>query len=614
MSDAPRAAERPLLSSLTALELGGSVGVAFCGKLLAEMGVDVVMVEPPEGHPLRRAAPRARLGDGSEASALFLYLAAGKESVVLERNGAAGRAELGELVAGADLVIHDLTDRAAAEAGFDFASLCILRPGIVVAAITPYGCSGPYADRPATDLTVFALSGHLYLTGSAEREPLLPYGHQPALFGGVLGAEVALAALLRSQQDGSPRFLDISEQEALASALDTTLNRYSYLGAERGRYGNRLQDRTPLTDIYRTRDGYFLICVYTEVQWCEFCAMVGRPEWLADEELRTLAGRLRRGAEIEAAMRDWFAALSSREALVECQRHRLPSCIAASVPELLEDPQLLAREHFAVVEDPLAGRLKYPKLPYVFSTGASREAPAPALGEHKGALRRAGARRPTGSCAAPSPILPLDGIRVLDVTHAWAGPFSGLQLGFLGAELIKVEGGRRPDGTRYVSLDARNLSPPHETGGYYHEWNRNKRSAVINMDAPEGRELMHALVRQSDVLINNFSARVLPKWGLDWATVQHINPRLVLVTMPAFGSQGPYREFVGYGETLEGAGGLARLSGYEPGMPIRAGIAYPDPLVGHYGALAVMLGLMRRAQTGAGLLDRTSRTRNACST
>ena len=601
MSAPARAAGPPLLSGLRALELGSSVGAAFCGKLLAEMGVDVVMVEPLQGHPLRRAAPRARLDKGREVSALFHYLAAGKQSIALDRGSAAGEATLGELLEGADLVIHDLPDRAAAEARLDFTALRAARPGVVVVAITPFGCSGPYADRPATDLTIFALSGHLYITGSAEREPLLPYGHQPALFGGLLGAEAALAGLLRSQQDGASRFLEISQQEALASALDTTLNRFSYLGAARGRYGNRLQDRTPLTDIYRTRDGYFLICVYTGVQWRVFCAMLGRPEWLDDSELSTLAGRLRKGATIEAAMNAWFAARTSREALGECQKHRLPSCIVASVAELLEDPQLLAREHFADVEDPAAGRLKYPKLPYVLSVGASREARAPDPGEHGDAVRRSWTRRPPGAGVTPSPVLPLDGIRALDVTHAWAGSFAGLQLGFLGAELIKVEGGRRPDGTRYVSMDARKLSPEYETGGYYHEWNRNKHSAVINMDTLEGRELMHALIRRSDVLINNFSARVLPKWGLDWATVERLNPRLVLVTMPAFGSQGPYREFVGYGETLEGAGGLARLSGYEPSRPIRAGIAYPDPLVGHYGALAVTLGLMRRAQTGLGI-------------
>jgi crotonobetainyl-CoA:carnitine CoA-transferase CaiB-like acyl-CoA transferase len=601
---AARALWEAPLSKLRVLELGSTAGTAFCGKLLAEMGLDVVMVEPPGGHPLRRAAPLAVLGTGEAASAAFLYLAGGKRSIVLDRREAADEAAFRNLIVAADLVIHDLSERAARKEHLAFAEIRELRPGIVVAAITPYGSTGPYADWPASDLTVYALSGHLYLTGLADREPLLPYGHQPALFGGLLGAEVALASLLRSGRDGVARLVEISAQEALASALDTTLNRYTYGGTSRGRYGNRLQDKTPLTDIYRTKDGYFLICVYTEVQWRGFCTMMGRPEWLDDPELRTLEGRMRHGAMFEAVMNAWFAARLSHEALAECQRYRLPSCITASVAELLADPQLLARDHFAVVEDGTVGRLSYPKLPYVLSSGASREAGAPRLGEHGAAIRRDWSRqaaKPPANAATDAGTLPLASIRILDVTHAWAGPFAGLQLGFLGADLIKIEGARRPDGTRYVSCDARDLSPPYETGGYFHEWNRNKRSAVINMDDAEGRGLMHELIRRSDVLINNYSARVLPKWGLDWAALHELNPRLVLVTMPAFGSQGPYREFVGYGETLEGAGGLARLSGYEAGRPIRSGIAYPDPLVGHYGALAVALGLMHCQQTGSGI-------------
>jgi crotonobetainyl-CoA:carnitine CoA-transferase CaiB-like acyl-CoA transferase len=602
VSVGPDLREAPL-SGLRVLELGRSVGPAFCGKLLAEMGCDVALVEPPGGHALREAAPRATLASGKAASALFLYLAGGKRSIVVDRRDGADGAALKELVAAADLVIHDLPEREAREQGLAFADLRKLRPGIVVAAITPYGASGPYADYPASDLTVYALSGHLYLTGAEEREPLLPYGHQPAMFGGVLGAVAALASVMRARRDGVARLVEISQQEALAGALDTTLNRFTYTGATRGRYGNRLPDKTPLTDIYRTKDGFFLICVYTEVQWRGFCTMLARLDWLENPELRTLAGRLSNGAMIEAAMTAWFAARLSSEALEACQHYRLPSCIASSVPELLRDRQLMARDHFAAVEDPACGLLSYPKLPWLLSSGESREAAAPGLGEHGAEIRRSWSRRQAAppSAAADTGVLPLAGIRVLDVTHAWAGPFAGLQLGFLGADMIKVEGARRPDGTRYVSRDARSLAPDYETGGYFHEWNRNKRSAVISMDDADGRALMHDLVRRSDVLINNYSARVLPKWGLDWPALRALNPRLVLVTMPAFGSQGPYGEFVGYGETLEGAGGLARLSGYEAGKPIRSGVAYPDPLVGYFGALAVALGLMYREQTGSGL-------------
>lgn len=592
-------AQSPPLSGLRVLELGRSAATAFCGKLLAEMGLDVVVAEPKEGHRLRTAAPRATLKTGETVSALWQYLAGGKRSVVVN----AGEATLDELIAAADLVIHDLPESAACNEGLGFERLRTLRPGLVVAAITPYGGSGPYADLPASDLTVYALSGHLYITGSLDREPLLPYGHQPAFFAGVLAATTALASLLRARHDGVARLIETSQHEALIGALDTNVSRYTYAGATRTRHGNRIQEGSPLTDVYRTKDGYFLICVYTEVQWRAFCAMFDRSDWLEDPAFATLAGRVAHGPMIEAEMTAWFAARTSRDALAECQHHRIPSCIAADVPELLRDPQLLARDHFAEVECGAAGTLRYPKLPYLMSSCASREAPPPRLGEHGDAIRESWCPRPRAHAtqSGDASILPLDGVRVLDVTHAWAGPFAGLQLGYLGADMIKVEGARRPDGTRYVSRDQRNLSPQHETGGYFHEWNRNRRSAVINMDEPHGRVLMHDLIRHSDVLVNNHSARVLPKWGLDWPALHALNPRLVLVTMPAFGSQGPYRDFVGYGETLEGAGGLARLSGYEAGKPIRSGVAYPDPMVGHYGALAVVVGLQHRDATGEGI-------------
>ena len=597
-------AQLPPLSGLRVLEIGRTAATAFCGKLLAEMGLDVVIVEPNEGHKLRTAAPSARLKTGETVSALWLYLAGGKRSIAFDLQDAAERAVLEDLVAAADLVIHDLPERAARNENLAFDTLRAIHPGIVVAAITPFGNAGPYADLPASDLTVYALAGHLYVTGSADREPLLPYGHQPALFAGVLAATTALASLLRTRHDGVARFVEISQQEALTGALDTTVNRYTYAGVMRTRHGNRIQERSPLTDIYRTKDGYFLICVYTEVQWRAFCAMLDRMDWLENPALATLAGRVANGSMIEAVMNAWFGARTSHEALADCQRYRLPSCIASAVPELLHDPQLLARDHFAKVDYGVAGVLDSPKLPYLISSCASKEAPPPRLGEHDDAIRASWQVRdrvPAVAAAGDASVLPLAGIRVLDVTHAWAGPFAGLQLGFLGADMIKVEGARRPDGTRYASRDARNLSPQYETGGYFHEWNRNRRSSVINMDDADGRSLMHDMIRHSDVLINNHSARVLPKWGLDWPALQALNPRLVLVTMPAFGSQGPYRDFVGYGETLEGAGGLVRLSGYQAGKPIRSGVAYPDPLVGHYGALAVVLGLQHRDATGHGI-------------
>jgi crotonobetainyl-CoA:carnitine CoA-transferase CaiB-like acyl-CoA transferase len=595
----------PLLTGSRVVDLGNSVSTAYCSKLLAECGLEVVMVEPSEGHVLRRAEPIARRADGAVVSALFLYLAGGKRSVVLGSHPTKNEGLLENLLSTADVIVHDLTPELATGRGMSFERVRAMNRGVVVTTITPFGSSGPYAERSASDLTIYGLAGHLLLTGLPDREPLLPYGHQAHMFGGVLATAVTLACLWQSRRDRRARSVEVSLQEALAGALDTALNGYVYSGIRRGRYGNRLYHQTPLTDVYRTNDGYILLCVYTEAQWQSFCSMVGRPDWVRDERFARWEGRREHGQILGEVMVAWFAERTAAAALAECQRHRLPSCIAASVPELLVDPQLTARDFFRSIDHPNAGRLACPSLPFRFSTGSAYESGAPLLGQDSGEVARRGdstARRIRPEVTADAAdIAPLQGIRIVDLTHAWAGPFATLQLGYLGAEVIKVEGARRPDGTRFVSPDALVKEPPYETGGYYHEWNRNKRSMVINLELAEGIELLKALIQSADVVISNFSARVLPKWGLDWESLQRLKPNIVHVTMPAFGSQGPYRDFVGYGETLEGGGGLARLSGYTANEPMRSGVAYPDPVAGLYGAFAVVLGLSYREQHSEGV-------------
>ena len=352
----------PLLSGLRVIEMGRTAATGFCGKLLAEMGLDVVIVEPNEGHNLRTAAPCAKLKTGETVSALWLYLAGGKRSIALDLQDAADRAVLDNLVAAADLVIHDLPERAARNENLAFETLRAIRPGIVVATITPFGNTGPYADATCERPVGLCARRPSLRHRFGRSRTFAPVTATSLHFSpAYLAATTALASLLRTRHDGVARFVEISQQEALTGALDTTVNRYTYAGVTRTRHGNRIQERSPLTDIYRTKDGYFLICVYTEVQWRAFCAMLDRIDWLENPALATLAGRVANGSMIEAAMNAWFGARTSHEALADCQRYRLPSCIASAVPELLRDPQLLARDHFAKVDYGVAGMLEFPE-------------------------------------------------------------------------------------------------------------------------------------------------------------------------------------------------------------------------------------------------------------
>jgi crotonobetainyl-CoA:carnitine CoA-transferase CaiB-like acyl-CoA transferase len=201
--------------------------------------------------------------------------------------------------------------------------------------------------------------------------------------------------------------------------------------------------------------------------------------------------------------------------------------------------------------------------------------------------------------AAPAGLLA--DVRVLDLTHAWAGPFATQLLADYGAEVIKIESCDRPDMLRFSTWPDDETRPDaYNRGGFFHALNRNKRSLTLDLKHPQGKAVFKRLAAHSDVVMENFSARVMPALGLDYATLQALNPRLIMVSMSGFGAAGPYRDFVAFGEMIEPFAGLAELTGYPDRGPLRLAVAYPDPVAGFHAALAVLLALHQRRRTGLG--------------
>lgn len=201
--------------------------------------------------------------------------------------------------------------------------------------------------------------------------------------------------------------------------------------------------------------------------------------------------------------------------------------------------------------------------------------------------------------AAPEGVLA--DVRVLDLTHAWAGPFATQILADYGAEVIKIEACDRLDMSRFSTW------PPDETrpaaynrGGFFHSLSRNKFGLTLDLKHPQGKDLFKRLAAHSDVVIENFSARVMPSLGLDYAVLQALNPRLIMVSMSGYGTVGPYKDFVAFGEMIEPFAGLSELTGYPDRGPLRLAVAYPDPVAGFHAALATLLALRQRRQTGLG--------------
>jgi crotonobetainyl-CoA:carnitine CoA-transferase CaiB-like acyl-CoA transferase len=201
--------------------------------------------------------------------------------------------------------------------------------------------------------------------------------------------------------------------------------------------------------------------------------------------------------------------------------------------------------------------------------------------------------------AAPSAILA--SVRVLDLTHAWAGPFATQLLADYGAEVIKIETCDRPDMLRFSTWPTdETRRDAYNRGGWFQYLGRNKFGLTLDLKQDQGRELFKRLAVQSDVVMENFSARVMRNLGLDYAVLQAVNPRLIMISMPGYGTVGPYRDFVAFGEMIEPFAGLSELTGYPDRAPLRLAVAYPDPVAGFHAAMATLLALRQRRQTGVG--------------
>lgn len=563
------------------------------------MGARIILVEPPGGLAVRRHRVAGEIEPGVERGPLHLWLNAGKESVVLDVESAPGQAALGRLIKNASIVVHGEQPARARALGLMPEQLAA-NEGLITVAVTPYGLTGPMADEPATDLTLVAESGLAGITGDPAREPISLYGHQPSYQGALSAAVATLAAVYRRETTGQGDYIDISILDATAITLEEYVPFLTYSGRTKARAGNRTIYNGPLSDIYRTRDGFAGIMLNTVPQWEAFTIALGHPEWQEDTRYISWDSRVEHGDELGAEIAAWFAERTTAEAVGELQDLRVPAAPSLDVPGLLADPQLAARDFFVDVEHPTVGSLRYPGDPALRTAPGLAFRRAPLLGEHTEAVLSAPLRAARSAATPAAPRPPLDGVRILDITQVWAGPYASELLCELGATVIHVEGPLRPDMVRYSAAPPGEWDRPEETGGYFHQQNRGKLSFTLDLSRPEGQALLVEVAATCDIVVNNFSPRVMRNWGADYESLRKLNPAITTVGMPGFGATGPYGNYVCYGEALEGAAGLVRLTGYSADEPVRAGIAYLDPTGGINGALLMLSALRYRQVTGEG--------------
>jgi crotonobetainyl-CoA:carnitine CoA-transferase CaiB-like acyl-CoA transferase len=575
------------LAGLRVAEVATDVAGPYATKLLADAGADVIKVEHPAGgDPLRRWTACGIEPAPDEDGVLFRFLNASKRSVAIDWTTPGGRRELLDLVAGADIVVESLGP----EAGVDWPSVSARNAATSLVSISWFGRSGPWKDRPATEFTVQAWAGSTAIRGTAERPPLAAGGRLGEWLAGGYAAIGGLAAAIGARRTGRGQHVDLSLLEVVHLSMAPFATVIASFGGAAATIGRTVE----IPSIEPAADGWVGFCTITNQQWRDFLVLVERAELADDQGLAHYFTREQRRREVYAFIHAWTRRRTVADIIESATRLRIPVAPIGNGETVTTLEQFRVRGVYVPAP---GGRVVQPRVPYRLGRGALRPfARAPRLGEHQ--ARWDATPSPAAADGAPRPFA---GLRVIDLTMFWAGPFVGHFLAVLGADVIKVESIQRPDGIRIASTQQAAAERWWEWSAMFHGINAGKRGIALDLSRPRGLALAKALIATADVVVENFSPRVLDNLGLRYEDLARENPRLIMMRMPAFGLDGPWRERTGFAQTMEQISGLAWVTGFADGPPlIPRGPC--DPLAGMHATLALLVALEHRRRTGEGQL------------
>ena len=388
-----------LLPGVRVLDVGQGISGPYCAKILAQMGAEVIKVEPPEGDLARRMGPFPGDSPHPEKSGVFLALNANKYGVTLDLSTPEGATEFRKLAATADIVIENPPPISLEDLGLGYDALRKSNPGLIFTSITPFGNRGPYKDFKATDLVLYHMSGHAHGLLGAVKDPdsdppIRAGGHQAEFVGGMAAATATMMALYRKRTTGTGARIDISSFEAMVTQLISGLANSAYGRPAPPRDLSKVEEAAiggmvgAIGGILPCNDGYVAISPREDAQWERWLLVMGSPPWATDDRYATRDARQKNSPSLWKLLSEWSINLSKHEIARMGQEQRVPCFPVNTVLDLLSDEHLAHREFFVEIEHPVAGTLKYPGAAYRFSNLklplAAR--PAPLLGEHNLAL------------------------------------------------------------------------------------------------------------------------------------------------------------------------------------------------------------------------------------
>ena len=543
------------LHGLHVVEACAGVGVRYCGRLMQQLGARVVQI-----------AGSTLPANDDAARAFDLWLDEGKATAadltdaLTRLSNAPGRS----------LVIGGQTPEAVTALDGRLAD----RPGDTVRlGLTWFGMTGPYAAWHGHDVVIQALTGVAFGFGLPDGPPTSPQGYAPQMLGGLNGFIGALAALMGGQTRVDVSILEaalcLSEPTALAGWLDPTL--------QSTRPGvNRFSPVYP-SAIYATTDGFIGLTAVTPAQWAALCQLIERPDLATADRMVTALQRLDCADEIDAVLIPVFAGGSTDHWTRAGVRLRIPITPATRPRDLPGLEHWRDRGSFA----PLGHTgVRAPTLPFKFAFDG-RVLPRPAGGAQG----------------------PLTGVRVADFSMGWAGPLAARYLGDLGADVLKIESAAKRDWWRGWEVLADQEPPLYELPINFMGANRSKRGLDLDLAAPFGKARAEDIIRLSDVVLDNQGPGVMDHLGLGQADQRRLHPGVISMAMPPFGLSGPLSGLRAYGSTVEHASGMPFINGQATWPPSNSHVAYGDPVVGVYGAAAVLAALYGRNTQGGAQIE-----------
>ncbi len=602
-----------MLSPYRVLDLTDDRG-ELAGMVLADLGADVIRIEPPGGSPARRKGPLLADGPESERSLQFFAYNRNKRSMVLDLGAAAGRDELLQLVAGCDFVLESSPDGLLEQNGLTFDDLRAAQPRLVHTRISAFGVEGPSAGRAASDLTIAAMGGCVSLQGVPGRPPVRVSVPQVWRHTGVEAAVASLVAHARMRRSHEAQLVDVSAQCAMTWTMLNGMGAAAVQGHDFERQGSILQLGSisfPL--VFECADGHVVIIpnaslVVSLLDWLIEDGVADesfRKEDWATYEVRVLTGRevARSPEEVVDTLRRFLRPYTKRELFERALALGGTIAPVNTIADLLDFPHLEARAFWTDARLPNGQEARVPGA-FIRPSGEEqrplRRSP-PSLDEHGDEIRKElalGGRTPVAPPAEVRDGLPLEGLKVADFSWIGVGPISAKYLADHGATVVRVESMSRPDALRLVGPHHGKMGI--DTSQFFADMNASKLGLTLNLKKPAALEIAKRLIAWSDVFIESFAPGAVDRLGLGYQAVRAIKPDIIMMSTCLMGQTGPASKMAGYGYHAGAVAGFYELTGWPDLEPAGPWMAYTDTIAPRFVAASLLAAIDHRERTGEG--------------